>query len=83
MPKQMGGLLRTHLRPSNRHPTQQFMGPNQPAIAYPEFSTVAKNMDNDVPFSIGKELIVEIKVNPRGTHDIYIDDMIPLRVDIP
>ncbi len=27
-------------------------------------------MDNDVPFGIGKELIADIKVNPRGTHDI-------------
>ncbi len=42
-----------------------------------------KTMDNDVPFGIGKELIVDIKVNPRGIHDIYIDDMIPIAVDIP
>jgi hypothetical protein len=40
-------------------------------------------MNNNVPFGIGKELIVEIEINPRGTHDIYIDDMIPLTVDIP
>ncbi len=35
-----------------------------------------------MPFSIREELIVEIEVNPKG-HDIYIDDMIPLMVDIP
>jgi hypothetical protein len=40
-------------------------------------------MDDNVPFGIGKELIVEIEVNLRGTHNIYIDDMIPLMVDIP
>jgi hypothetical protein len=40
-------------------------------------------MDDNVPFGIGKELIVEIEVNLRGTHDIYIDDMIPLTVDFP
>jgi hypothetical protein len=40
-------------------------------------------MDDNVPFGTGKELIVEIKVNPKGTHNIYIDDMIPLTVDIP
>ncbi len=40
-------------------------------------------MDGDVPFGIGKELIVEIESNSRGAHDIYIDDMIPLTVDIP
>ncbi len=40
-------------------------------------------MDDDAPFGIRKELIVKIEVNPRGTHDIYIDDMIPPTVDIP
>jgi hypothetical protein len=40
-------------------------------------------MDDNVPFGIGRELIVDIKVNPRQNHDIYIDDMIPLTVDIP
>ena len=40
-------------------------------------------MDDDVPFGIGMELIVEIEVNLRGTHNIYIDNMIPLTVDIP
>jgi hypothetical protein len=40
-------------------------------------------MDDNAPFGIRKELIVEIELNPRGTHDIYINDMIPLMVDIP
>jgi hypothetical protein len=35
-----------------------------------------RTMDGDIPFGIEKELIVDIEVNPRGTHDIYIDDMI-------
>ena len=40
-------------------------------------------MDDDIPFGIGKELIVDIDVNPRGIHDIYIDVMIAIMVDIP
>ena len=57
--------------PANLHsPTQNLVPP-------------PKAMNNDVPFGIGKELIVEIEINPRGTHDIYIDNMIPLTVDIP
>ncbi len=40
-------------------------------------------MDDNIPFNIKKELIVDIEVNPRETHDICIDDMIPLTVDIP
>jgi hypothetical protein len=39
-------------------------------------------MDDLAPFGIGKESIVDIEVNPRGTHNIYIDSMIPLTVDI-
>jgi hypothetical protein len=35
-----------------------------------------------MPFGHRKELIVEIEVNPWGTHDIYIDGMISLTVDI-
>jgi hypothetical protein len=40
-------------------------------------------MDNDIPGGIGKELIVDIDVNPRGIHNIYIDNMIAITVDIP
>ncbi len=40
-------------------------------------------MDNNMPFGIGKELIVEIEVNLRRTRDIYIDDIVPLTVNIP
>ena len=42
-----------------------------------------KVMDDDIPFGIGKELIVDIDVKSRGIHDIYINDMIAIMVDIP
>jgi hypothetical protein len=29
------------------------------------------------------ELIVDIPIDPRGSHDVYIDDVILLMVDIP
>ena len=35
-----------------------------------------------MPFSEGKELIVDIPVDPRGTVDVYIDDIISLCVDL-
>ena len=35
-----------------------------------------------MPFSEGKELIVDIPVDPRGTVDVYIDDTISLCVDL-
>ncbi len=42
-----------------------------------------KFLDDNVPFGIGKELIVDIEIDPKGIHDIYIDDIIPLMVDLP
>ena len=40
-------------------------------------------LDDDIPFGAGAELIVNIPIDPRGLHDIYIDDVILLVVDIP
>ncbi len=37
-------------------------------------------LDNSILLGIGRELIVDIPVNPRGTNDIYIDDLISLTV---
>ena len=37
----------------------------------------------DIPFAAGAELIVDIPVDPQGTHKIYIDDIIGLTVAIP
>ena len=40
-------------------------------------------LDNDIPFGEGAELIVDIPIDPRGLHDVYIEDLILLTVDIP
>jgi hypothetical protein len=40
-------------------------------------------LDNGVPFAIGRELIIDIPVNPRGYADIYIDDMTGLTINLP
>jgi hypothetical protein len=37
---------------------------------------------NDAPFGIGRDLIANIPVNPRGTMDLNIDDFVGLTVDI-
>jgi hypothetical protein len=39
-------------------------------------------LDDDIPFGIGRDLIVDIPVDPRGTVDLYIDDFCGLTVDI-
>jgi hypothetical protein len=40
-------------------------------------------LDNDVPFSIGKELIIDVPVNPHGYADVYINDTARLTIDLP
>ncbi len=39
-------------------------------------------LDNNIPFGIGQDLIIEIPVDPRGTVHLYIDDFCGLTVDI-
>ncbi len=39
-------------------------------------------LPDNVPFGIGRDLIVEIPINMRGTVDMYIDDFIGLTVDL-
>jgi hypothetical protein len=41
-----------------------------------------KRLDNDIPFGKGRELIMDIDVDPRGMNDIYIGDVISLTVEI-
>ncbi len=41
-----------------------------------------QTLPDDMPFGIGKDLIVNIPVNGRGTADIYIDDFIGLCIDL-
>jgi len=39
-------------------------------------------LEDDIPFEIGRDLIVDIPVDSRGTVDLYIDDFCRLMVDI-
>jgi hypothetical protein len=40
-------------------------------------------LDCDIPFGEGAKLIVNNPINPRGLHNLYIDDIISLTIDIP
>ena len=41
-----------------------------------------ETFEDDVPFRIGRDLIVDIPVDARGIVDLYIDDFIGLTVDL-
>ncbi len=40
-------------------------------------------LDNDVPFASGRELIVDVPIDPKGYVDIYINDTTGLTIDLP
>ena len=42
-----------------------------------------QSLDENIPFAAGRELIVDIPVDPRGYADVYIDDTTGLTVDLP
>ncbi len=54
------------------------LAPNQQPLVPPRVL-----LDNNIPFGAGAELIVDIPINPRGSHDVYINDVILLTVNIP
>ncbi len=39
-------------------------------------------LNDDIPFGQGKELVVDIPINPRGTYDINIGNIICLTLNI-
>ena len=42
-----------------------------------------QSLDENIPFAAGRELIVDIPVNPRGYADVYIDDTTGFTLDLP
>ena len=55
----------------------ELQSPLQHLIPPPEF------LPDDIPFEEGKELAVHIEVSDRGTHEMYLDDLIGLGIDLP
>lgn len=40
-------------------------------------------LGDEIPFGIGRDLIVDLPVDPRGKIDCYIDDTVGITVDLP
>jgi hypothetical protein len=67
----MATLLNENWDPNELH------APNQDKFPEPQF------FHDNTPFGKGRELIFKVKVNKFGIHDIYIDDLIGLSLDLP
>ncbi len=55
----------------------KLLAPNQPLVPPQAL------LDYDIPSGEGNELIVDIPINPRGSHDLYIDDIVGPAINIP
>ncbi len=51
-------------------------GKNQHLVPPPKF------LNDSIPFAEGLELIIEIDINPGGTTDDYINDLMSLTLDV-
>ncbi len=40
-------------------------------------------LPDGIPFAEGKEQIVDINIDDKGTHDMYLDDLVGLTINIP
>ncbi len=56
---------------------------NPHQLAAPTSIPMKQILDDDIPFRIGCNLIVNFPVDPWGMLDVYIDDTIGLTVDLP
>ncbi len=64
------------IRDENWDPTTMY-SPDQHLV--PEYTILPDN----IPFAEGKELIVNIEIDDKGTHDMYLDNLVGLAIDIP
>jgi hypothetical protein len=62
---------------SNNWDPKELFAPNQHLVPEREL------LNDNAPFAEGAELIVDIPVDPRRIHNVYIDNIIGLTVNIP
>ena len=55
----------------------ELLSPDQDKVPAPTF------LPDDIPFGEGKELVVDLDIDVRGTHEMYLDDLIGLGIDLP
>ena len=56
--------------------------PSQKLVPLP-LSASSRKLDYEEQLGLGRELIVNIPINHKGTHDIYIDNLIALTLNVP
>jgi hypothetical protein len=59
------------------------LGPSRLTCLSPRGHPPRQSFDNNIPFAAGRELIIDIPVDPRGYADVYIGDTTGLTVDLP
>ena len=49
----------------------------------PELVPPMETLADDIPYAVGRQLILDVPVYPKGVVDVYIDDTVGLTVDQP
>lgn len=70
--------LSTALLHNERWDPTTLASPSQSLVPPP-----VRNRDSSRPLGVGRELAVEIPINPRGTHNLYLDNIVGLTLDMP
>jgi hypothetical protein len=79
----MGHYIRDTLQSCNINCSRRKLEPRDSCIAASTFSPPPRFCADDIPFTDRKDLAVYIDINDRGTHDVYINNVIGLAIDLP
>ena len=69
--------LATAIAHNKNWDTNELQAPDQELVPPPNL------LPDNIPFAPGKDLIVDGDIDDRGTHEMYLDDLIGLGIDIP
>ena len=79
----MGDNVKNNLRSGKQTTEMQRLGYTYLACIGPSQHPKKDCLDNNVPFAIGRELIVDVPIDPCGFADMYINDTTGLTVNLP
>jgi hypothetical protein len=84
MPFQMGNIFGNNLQFCKRAVEMQRLGSRHITFIRKKREIPAQEyLEDDVPFEIGRELIMDIPVKHQGYAGVYINNTTGLRVELP
>jgi hypothetical protein len=75
--------LSTALLHDDRWDPTTLFSPSRSLVPPPVRNQVSSCSQKQEPLGVGRELVVDIPINPKGTHDLYLDDIVAVTLDMP